>query len=1384
MNLKCKVNGKEYNLAQGIPFSDEYNETLDSCSVIIPHCKGKINMYPYDDFYVYNKDENFYKHYLIHQFNEENINLVDKIYTYKIELFSETKGLEIVQLPNISVTQAVYVDKKKSVYQYICDFIDLYNPKVKFVENSEEKTWVFKGKYKIADTTCNPRNSLLENNLKGIFGNVFAPEFTLNNPNLRDLLAKLFLVKDMIPVVEDNVIYAMDITKRRGEFNAKDVNYIAGSRSSENHCDNLRRTYYDALSQDYSARRVEMLGFRNSSTPLLTIANMRLETNFPIYKINKVYMCYYKKIFIRNNNAILVDGETYCAAGSYYYTENDSKVYFKCKITGDYTEEDLYDESYFTLIKNERAFLCKQDITKLVQLNSRRELLSKDWDDFVNLGKEIPTTIDELAEYKLCTVGYDIGSKYITGWGEMYTYPQGFWDIKKTYIQNISQIVDRISPFGIYDYDYFAKDLNENETISTNVDFFDSIISPVFQTNIKSENLNKLLFGTAMANKISIDDVNDSIKMKSLFFEVDYNAFISGTVVHSKDLGRDNITNNDNTSSSLTMVGPDGLYQKEKINRFGNKGYVFTARHASINDLQPLGSVYSNDDIDDVVIYHREYSICDNVVVATYYGMHDYVLKNYFTSVYAKHRPYSLMSYGESIRRSENDKTLLVLSKDNVLFERISKDANKDVILQRIAKLFSFYKKSSEDEQTGNYITPDKINYAYITHEKNGNIDYYATDVNAFVSGNSLCFNMSMYDNASMGVYIKKAVPEFNIAEGTIFDWEDTTKDITGSVQDWYMLVDDEETGYVNKMGFYLCHLDKQSMFADGIISSGDFELKIADTIDLIDVTISEKNEEKALKKFKEYNLISYEENVFTFMKTTIDSWLGYGFSEDTIYLGTTEDLLNDFGIDVQFEENQQPTFKIVVYPTEIEESIATTIDKINILPKIEKTKIDNATNTIGDIFVINKDNKEIIDMTYQYEPITTDKNVMFSSLIMHLSDLITTYSKRSSDVVRTKKAVDGDNISLYTATNPQSRQPVLVFEIPKNVFDDIDSYNMLLDGKTIGEDTGVFSGEMNSKGILYKLEMDFKKVESIDENEIVLIYRQKIVLSTNEGTWWAPDYVKNEFVNDNMRLKLKRIIEPNKPINGAIIYPNDENYYYTNNDFSGDIIFPDCDIEYINGEQKVLGIGELNPAKIRAFFGDFPMTYNSENEKFEFTISEMKKNNIFLSKGEYEIKSVDEKNMYVVISQKEFNKTIVYDEFKAEEETITIDGHERKVYSNPNLIISDKLLVPSVFSFETDEKGRPYIKVNLARISKKTKSVQYWFRDDESGSFKFVFGVNVTDDDFKRGFVKIYISMVKSRDTRVFNEHYEVIGNVVNFADDNNKKIYGENQYYCDIIE
>ena len=59
MNLKATINNKEYNLVNGVTFSEEYNETLDSGSIIIVGVQKDNDLRPFDDVFIYNTDSEF-----------------------------------------------------------------------------------------------------------------------------------------------------------------------------------------------------------------------------------------------------------------------------------------------------------------------------------------------------------------------------------------------------------------------------------------------------------------------------------------------------------------------------------------------------------------------------------------------------------------------------------------------------------------------------------------------------------------------------------------------------------------------------------------------------------------------------------------------------------------------------------------------------------------------------------------------------------------------------------------------------------------------------------------------------------------------------------------------------------------------------------------------------------------------------------------------------------------------------------------------------------------------------------------------------------------------------------------------------------------------------
>lgn len=1143
MILKCFINGKEYKIVQGATFAEEYNETLDSGTIIITHVEKIEDLKPYDDVFIYEGEfkgygenivyDGFYKHLLVDQYNEERLNPVENIYSYKIQLFSETKKLETIQLPNISITQPLDINKKKTVFNYLDSFVDLYSPVKKVAVNDE--MWLYQQKY------------TLDQSLSAVFSDIYAPDFTLNAPSLKDLIAQLMLTRDRIPYVKDDVIYALDITERKKDFDLNGVTSITGSMTSDDYCNNLKRNYSNALTQDFSCNMIEYLGFRNSDTPLLTLENLRLETSFPIYKINKIYLCYYKKMDV--------------------YKIDD---------------EDFSDP----LTNKTKAFLCKQDITPLVLLNETRNLLSQDWDEF---GDTVPESIEDLASYKLATLGYDIGSKYIGGWGTKYDFPVGFWKTdERTYIENVVAWMDNKYPFGIYGENYLTDLLDDDEVFL--VKPFESLEIDSFLNNVlppKYEDKN--------GNKT---EITGPAKMKFLFFQVEYDAFYNGAIVHSKDNLLDDITINDNSSASLTLIDKDGLFQKEKINRFGNKGYIIKARVNDYKDLNNLGDVYD----DDVIIYHREYQIWDDYILVDYYGTKDYVLKNYFTTVFARYRNYNLMSYNESINRAENKKVFLLLSTNKCYYED-----DLDVIQFKnfdnenpIRQLLSFFTPSEKYDIKGLYKTPQKINYGYYTYEG----DYFASDINTFTSGNSLCINLKMYDNVTGGVYIKNPRPsKVN---------QNVKEDLIGSVQSWHMSAN-EETGRSEKMGFYCGHVDKNSYFEDKVLNKNEFD--------------------------------EIQNNIY-------------------------KKLLN--------------------------------------LPLLDSSDINliNMKNVIGKDYRFLKDNKEIIDMTFQIEALTQNTDVLFSPWLFKLCDLLGIYNKvnKNYEILLGKSNVRY-NSSLATTSykgniiggsygNGQDIYRANIFTITI----DSENYNQL-----IGSENDIFLANFN---------LFLEKDNTIKANTSRPIADPRITYYAFKGEKMTDvketsfKIIGNEFLNYqyyNLGQQVVNYVSDNKP-------------NYTNQDRV--IIFEK--ISESDGKIVFSNFRMLNDYKYVAIPGNELYINDSGKKIIVYNCDAIEKDDgkanfdfIINKKTNTDNTVLYKKNLFFTVSNEEMKKTIIYEELKDLSQKDSLE------------IYSDNI---SPIELTSDKNNLPILRINcISQQIQDKKNFSVWYKIDNS--YKFVFGVNLKEE-------------------------------------------------------
>ena len=798
-----------------------------------------------------------------------------------------------------------------TLYEAAREAVELYSPYRKITRDGS--TWEYERKYSLSANLIS-------------FEDYVAPETTINLPSLRDYLNQLFRSRDCLPVVHDGVIDAVSLSHRGGPFSDKNVNWVEGSLDGSSYSDRLVRNYNNALSKDNVVRCVERVGFRNNSTATMTLDNMRLELGVGIYKIDKIYMEYYKEASDSSDN--------------------------KC------------------------AFLCRQDITPLVLLNSQRNLLSVDWEALSNV-MEAPTTIENLAQYKFCTVGYDMGSKYITGWGTAYTYIAGlFFSKQKPYIQNIYEFVDSATPYG-----------EDAASIYSNMS---SQFLPVSSTMKTDENASAdpMAYETATSNSvikyISISDgdywLNKTTEqLRSLMFLVEYRGFISTNVQASKDKHDGDVLTRDNASSSLSYLESDGINQKEKSNRLGNQTVVAHARIASEADLQGISFVWDSiersgreKEHDDEIVYKRSIMIYKDYIDVTYYLCRNYVLRNYFTSVYSKERPFSLASYEESVERMENKNLQIVFSADASYYQSESMQISFDVASLR--SLISFFKTSEYDENGKLNISFVDKSYLFVYKDPFGKKGYegaFALDTQSYVSGNSLCFTIAMNDNVSAGVYISKWNPTFGdylySLIGNIFDQTGVTpkdltsqqinamNDVTGAKQTWYMFPSDGgRTGKSYSLGFGV------GVSSEKFLSGG---------------LVMKESGNSSYESMKQYYFDTARRLPFISgsIKEANGKYLRSSWNGDNYY--TTE------------EENSSSSSTVVI------NEFASSIFKAS-----ETGSTSESDN------VVFKDGKERITTTLQFEPISDTPNIMIGSYMMGLSDILGIREKNPTKVQFSEK--------------------------------------------------------------------------------------------------------------------------------------------------------------------------------------------------------------------------------------------------------------------------------------------------------------------------------------------------------------------------------------------
>ena len=280
MAYKVKIDNVEYDLKDNFTIKDELNETLDSATIQFNTYGQEANFESFDIAQIYDDEDKISKkHLLVDSFDDEihsfgsSFESDDHLYT--VSLFSETKELERITLPNCSVTQPKS-GTKKSVYDEIYRFWSLYAPIIKTYDSSETNRYSYEKKLKL-DPYIYRRFSAID-----------CPEFQWNNPTLREVLNDLFSTDDCIVVVREGYISFYDLKQKGNPIDVSKLSFSKKTMTSQDYVGELTIDMQNAIGKEPSLVCEGVTLRAPEGEGSLTTSNGVLKTSSPIYAIKKL----------------------------------------------------------------------------------------------------------------------------------------------------------------------------------------------------------------------------------------------------------------------------------------------------------------------------------------------------------------------------------------------------------------------------------------------------------------------------------------------------------------------------------------------------------------------------------------------------------------------------------------------------------------------------------------------------------------------------------------------------------------------------------------------------------------------------------------------------------------------------------------------------------------------------------------------------------------------------------------------------------------------------------------------------------------------------------------------------------------------------------------
>ena len=268
-----------FEVDEGAVLSKSKDETLDNGTIIISNLSEPIDVEPYDAVLLTGGYVDQADIMCVDTYTRTQICLDPPLYKYEISLFSKTKELEGVLLPNLKITKVI--GTPRSVWDYLDEYLNEYSPKIRVSDG--EGGYFLTRKYELDATEATTFSEQ-------------CPEMQWNRPTLREVLNDLAMTKDRIVYLDGNVVRFLDLTETQlpSENALSGINLIQASKSSEDYVSALRCELVN-VTNDGSGETNDFVTRTEwcpitSDVAIMTENDFFVKTDYPIYKLRKFVM--------------------------------------------------------------------------------------------------------------------------------------------------------------------------------------------------------------------------------------------------------------------------------------------------------------------------------------------------------------------------------------------------------------------------------------------------------------------------------------------------------------------------------------------------------------------------------------------------------------------------------------------------------------------------------------------------------------------------------------------------------------------------------------------------------------------------------------------------------------------------------------------------------------------------------------------------------------------------------------------------------------------------------------------------------------------------------------------------------------------------------------